>query len=121
MYFPDSENSQKHDNIWISEKSSLWKFLKSVPKEIILWYQKKRALTVARDDFWISVKMRFVRMVVFREQGAHFDSNRLPIWLFPKRGRDRDMAKSEQKTIFCRKHGSDISRRDFQGYHMLRP
>ena len=25
-----------------------------------------------RDVFWISVKMRFVRMVVFRRQGAHF-------------------------------------------------
>ena len=27
---------------------------------------------MARDVFWISVKMRFVRMVVFRGQGAHF-------------------------------------------------
>ena len=55
---------------------------------------------MARDVFWISMKMRFVRMVVFRDREHISSGNRLPMWLFPKRGRGRGMAKSEQKRFF---------------------
>ena len=58
---------------------------------------------MARGVFWISMKMRFVRMAVFRDREHISSGNRLPMWLFPKRGRGRGMAKSE-KNIFCRKH-----------------
>ena len=75
---------------------------------------------MARDVFWISVKMRFVRMVVFLGQGTHFKRQQVADVVIPRAGTWPGHGQI-RKTIFCRKHVPGMGRMHFQGYHMLGP
>ena len=76
--------------------------------------------TMAKTVFCISMKMMSVKKSFFGE-GEHIDNcDKLPIWLFPKRGHDREMAQTE-KTVFKREHQFYMGMEHFQLYHMLRP
>ena len=76
---------------------------------------------MARDVFWISVKMRFVRMVVFRRQGAHFKRGQLGDMVISQAGAWPGHGQIRKKRLFVENMGLAWAGGHFQGYHMLGP
>ena len=73
------------------------KFIISVPKEIMLCHQK-HVFHIGQGGFQvfcISMKVRSVKIDVFEDREHIYSANRLPIWLFPKRGHDWEIAQTE--------------------------
>ena len=76
---------------------------------------------MARDVFWISIKMRFIRMVAFREEGAHFKRQQVADVVISQAVAWPGHGPIKKKLLFVKRHESDMGKVHFQDYHMLGP